>query len=462
MKRKSIKRVIGAVLTTSLLVSMLGVTNVAVFADDKETVRILVPGLSEQSTIDPISGLETKGLPEFQEFLNEQIPDYNIEVKTIAWDGLIQSMEAMVTAGDIDVGFFTNQEAVPDWYADLTPYLEKDEEVNFDNLSDLYIEPAVHYTTYKSFNHPEDTGKVYGLPMTVACNLITYDSKLFEEWGVEEPTEDMTFSELVDLAEKMTGTNPVTGKQNYGGYMYSSWTEWYSLCYNAIKPYLSDDMDINNMDMDEFVEYMKTSPEMKAYFSDLIRLVDCCNPAVATGSGAENWLTEDNDIAINFDVNGHTKTYMQYVYADDTEMTDRYKALLIPTGDAGEGFPEFFRFAIANNTEHGDAAWDVIKQLTTNKEIIDFYLKNYAYDKLSCLKDTSGISMMEDYDINVKRHDYQMDNMFITDDYWYWRTPMQTVINQILSKQYTADEAVEAMYDGVNEWINNIKQQSAN
>lgn len=118
--------------------------------------------------------------------------------------------------------------------------------------------------------------------------------------------------------------------------MYSSWTEWYSLCYNAIKPYLSDDMDINNMDMDEFVEYMKTSPEMKAYFSDLIRLVDCCNPAVATGSGAENWLTEDNDIAINFDVNGHTKTYMQYVYADDTEMTDRYKALLIPTGDAGE------------------------------------------------------------------------------------------------------------------------------
>lgn len=462
MKRKSIKRVIGTVLTTSLLVSMLGVTNVAVFADDKETVRILVPGLSEQSTIDPISGLETKGLPEFQEFLNEQIPDYNIEVKTIAWDGWIQSMEAMVTAGDIDVGFFTNQEAVPDWYADLTPYLEKDDEVNFDNLSDLYIESAVHYTTYKSFNHPEDTGNVYGLPMTVACNLITYDSKLFEEWGVEEPTEDMTFSELVDLAEKMTGTNPVTGKQNYGGYMYSSWTEWYSLCYNAIKPYLSDDMDINNMDMDEFVEYMKTSPELKEYFSDLIRLVDCCNPAVATGSGAENWLTGDNDIAINFDGNNHTKTYMQYVYADDTEMTDRYKALLIPTGDAGEGFPEFFRFAIANNAKNGDVAWDVIKQLTTNKEIIDFYLKNYACDKLSCLKDISGISMMEDYDINVKRHDYQMENMFITDDYWYWRTPMQTVINQILSKQYTADEAVEAMYDGVNEWINNIKQQSAN
>ena len=44
--------------------------------------------------------------------------------------------------------------------------------------------------------------------MTVACNLITYDSKLFEEWGVEEPTEDMTFSELVDLAEKNDRNKP--------------------------------------------------------------------------------------------------------------------------------------------------------------------------------------------------------------------------------------------------------------
>ena len=63
MKRKSIKRVIGTVLTTSLLVSMLGVTNVAVFADDKETVRILVPGLSEQSTIDKRSS-RIPGIPE--------------------------------------------------------------------------------------------------------------------------------------------------------------------------------------------------------------------------------------------------------------------------------------------------------------------------------------------------------------------------------------------------------------
>ncbi len=60
-------------------------------------------------------------------------------------------MEAMLTAGEADMGIFTNQEAVPSWYMDLTPYLEKDEEINLNNLSDLFIDPAVYYTRYKSF-----------------------------------------------------------------------------------------------------------------------------------------------------------------------------------------------------------------------------------------------------------------------------------------------------------------------
>ena len=81
--------------------------------------------------------------------------------------------------------------------------------------------------------------------------------------------------------------------------------------------------------------------------------------------------------------NGHTKTYMQYVYADDTEMTDRYKALLIPTGDAGEGFRNSSVFAIANNTEHGDAGYGMLsnslqqtkKSLTSTLKIM--HMTNY-------------------------------------------------------------------------------------
>ena len=143
----------------------------------KPVVRMVVPGISEQSTTDPISGLTSLGLGDFEKFLEEKIPDVDINLISIPWDGWIQKIEAMSTANEMDVAFFTNQVAVPDWYMDLTPYLEKDPDVNFDNLSEWFLEPAVHYTTYKSFNYPEATGKVYGLPLTMACNSIVYDKR---------------------------------------------------------------------------------------------------------------------------------------------------------------------------------------------------------------------------------------------------------------------------------------------
>ncbi|MEY8355064.1 extracellular solute-binding protein [Lachnospiraceae bacterium 54-53] len=428
---------------------------------DKETVRMIIPGLSETTTIDPVSGLETKSLGEFEALLNEQIPDYNIKLLTIPWDGWIQSMEAMLTAGDADVGVFTNQEAVPGWYMDLTPYLEKDEELNLDNLSQWFLEPAVYNMKYKSFKQPENSGNIYGLPFTIASTIIVYDSQLFKEWGIEELNENMTFAELVDLAEKMTGTNPVTGKRNYGAYVFYEWLEWYSLSYGVQKPFFSETMDINELDMDEYVESIKTSPEAKAFFTDMIRLIDCANEAVATGSGDDYWFTPDNDIAINFNCSKGTKPYMQYVYANDTEITGRFKPLMIPEGPYGEGFPEFYRSAVTNNAKNPDAAWDVIKQIVTNKDIVDFYLVNYQYDKVSCLNDTSGMSLM-DIEFNQKRQKYQLDNLFITDDYWHWRTAMQNVNNQLLSKQYTADEAVDAFYNEVKTWVENIKEKSGN
>ena len=72
--------------------------------------------------------------------------------------------------------------------------------------------------------------------------------------------------------------------------------------------------------------------------------------------------------------------------------------------------------------------------------------------------DTSKVTMM-DYEINKKRHDYQINAMFKTDDYWFWRTPLQAVNNQILSKQLTAEAAREEFYKGVSDWVNNTKAQ---
>ena len=455
---KGTKKILALVLALCMVASTAIFTTVAA-AEDKPVVRLVVPGLSEQSTMDPISGITTKSRQEFQDFLNSKIDYATIELLSIPWDGWIQKIEAMVKAGEMDVGFFTNQVAVPDWYMDLTPYLEKDPEVNFNTLSDYYIDPAVYYTTYKSFNYPEATGKVFGLPMTIACNTIILDKQLFQDWGVELPKDNVTMDELVEMAEKMTGKNPVTGATNYGAYLVSMWLEWYAVSYDAVKTVESDDMLLSGLDTAEYVDYIKDSPEVLNYFNAISRLVNCAPAGISTKAGSERFFTEDNDIAINFDVNTITGAYTKYLYGNATDVTDRFVPILIPTGKNGQqGFPEFFRFSVTKSAKNPDVAWKVVKDLTTTPEIVDFYLTNYATDKISCLKDTSAVTMMS-YDLNVKRHDYQMKSVYLTNDYWTWRVPLQDVNTLVISKQVTPEEAREKFYEGVKAWVDNTKAQ---
>lgn len=256
---------------------------------DKPVVRMVVPGISEESTTDPISGLTSLGLGDFEEFLEEQIPEVNVDLVSIPWDGWIQKIEAMSTANEMDVGFFTNQVAVPDWYMDLTPYLEKDEEVNFDNLNEWFSDPAVHYTTYKSFNYPEATGQVFGLPLTMASNFLIYDKQLFEDWGVEEPKAGDTMEDLINKSVQMTGKNPVTGAQNYGAFIGTEWMEWFAISYDAVKPYSGDTMLLSDLDMDEYINYIKDSEEVLNYFKGMEKMVASSPAGIATESGNEKF-----------------------------------------------------------------------------------------------------------------------------------------------------------------------------
>jgi ABC-type glycerol-3-phosphate transport system substrate-binding protein len=427
--------------------------------ESKKVIRMVVPGIGEKDTIDPISGIKSAGLPTFEAFLEKELPDVDFELIGIPWDGWIQKIEALTTAGDVDLGIFTNQVAVPDWYMDLSGYLEKDPDVNFDTLSDIFLEPAVHYTIYKSFNYPEATGNVYGLPITMASNVIIFDKKIFADYGIPLPDEDVTMTELVELAEQMTGTDPVTGNKTYGAYVSPYWYEWFAISYDAVKPLESDDMMLSNLDTAEYVDYIKSSPEVLEYFEDMARLVDSSPASIATQSGDEKFFTEDNDIAINFNTSVITGAMMRYIVADQKEVTDRFVPIVIPAGPSGrQGFPEFIRFAIAKKANNADEAWDVLKRLVTDKDIVDFYLTNFQPDKISVLTDVSGMDF-NTIPFNQTRHEHQMSTVFLTDDYWNWRIPLQNVNSKVVSRQVTPEEARQEFYENVVDWIKDTKAQ---
>ena len=46
--------------------------------------------------------------------------------------------------------------------------------------------------------------------------MIWCDSEIFEHYGVDLPTGDWTFADVLEIAKKLTGTDPVTGQETYG------------------------------------------------------------------------------------------------------------------------------------------------------------------------------------------------------------------------------------------------------
>ncbi len=426
----------------------------------KDKVVMILPGLNDKDTIDPITGIKSLGLNSFEKVLAQEIPDVEVDLVSIPWDGWIQKLEAMMTSGEADIGFFTNQVAVPDWFADITPYLENDDVLNLDNLSNVFNAPSLAYLPYRSFNYPEATGNIYGLPLTQNNYCIVYDTKLFDQWGVDYPTEETTMHELVQMAKKMTGKNPVTGKQNYGAYIVSYWMEWFAVSYDAVKTMKLDNMDIENFDTAKYIDYIKDSPEVLQYFEDMATIVECSPKGISTKSGNEKFLMDNNDIAINFDVLSGSPAYLGDMYAGLDEITDRFKAIGIPTGakNGMQGFPEFFKLGVAKKAKNPEAAWKVLRTIMTDNKILNFYLMNYGKDKLPAVVDTTGIETF-DYPLNQYRKEYQSKTGFITDDYWTWRIALQNVNNEVISKTITPVEAREKFYENATKWVADTKSQ---
>jgi len=65
---------------------------------------------------------------------------------------------------------------------------------------------------------------------------------------------------------------------------------------------------------------------------------------------------------------------------------------------------------------------------------------------------------MKDEFVQLRYND-RLNGTIITDDYWYWREPIQGVFGQLFVKELTAEQAREALHASVMEWINNKKSQ---
>jgi len=422
------------------------------------TVRVAWLSLSPDDRIDPISGITYKGSYALKDMLEKKLPGVTVEFVMIPADNWIQKMETTILAGDADVGWYTNQVQAPNWFVDHRDFMAKDPKFSEADFEKTFTPGAKKYTRYGTFDFPDKAGAIYGLPYDASAYYIVYDSQLFKQWGVQPLSLTPSFDEIRNAAQKMTGKNPVTGQDNYGIYLVARWSEWLGVGANMYHVINIPDMDIRKLDTAKDVDYIKSSQTVLDYFQFLLDMIKCAPAGVTNETGYERFYTPDNNIGIMLDTS-RTQVLYNYLAAGDKSVTDRFVPVLLPrTGTGATSFPEIHKVAVTKTAKDPALAWEVVKTICLDKDVLNLLYANYAFGNVPALMDTSGIDIMKDT-FTAQRYQDRLTGTFITDDYWYWRDPIRNIFSSVFVGKLTADQARSKLYDDINTWIVNKKKQ---
>jgi len=266
----------------------------------------------------------------------EANPDIRVEVVSIPDTDYSQQINTMVLGGtapdvilafEVDLPRFAENDAI----ISLEPFLAESDLVDLDDFI-----PAVAELT-------ELTQGTYGLPWAYAGHLLYFNVDLFDEAGVDHPTEDWTWEDFAEAAEALTipeegqfGSDAIT----FGGI-------WYSMFAAAGDNVISDDMSFDLGDgLRRTLEFqdMLTSegfmpePSVGADVADLF----AAGRAAMTRVG--NWMIRGyQDAGLNFDV--------------VSLPSDMEESTVLHTGF----------FTINSATEHTDEAWRFVEFMMSHE-----------------------------------------------------------------------------------------------
>jgi len=314
----------------------------------------LIGDFKMKDTTDPVSGEKIVGVHYLKEEFEKLHPGVTVEFVLMGWDSYTQKTQVMLQAGEADVYQVPGVAILADQglLEPLAPYIEKD---NFD--LNVYIDNQVQGWLAMG---PEDTElSIYGLPFIADTRFIAYDKKLFDEWGVEYLSANPSIKELEEKGAAMTGTNPVTGEQNYGlrfkGGKYASDTVV------NIAEHLGGRWGTGFRWAEMKTEF--NSPEFVEAVSWMKSILPYCPPGTMARQGDERWMTQDNNIAINFHSSPGDLQKIQAIGLEDRIGISRlFINEELGMGNIFAGSPA----AIGANSQVKDIAWEWLKFTSSN------------------------------------------------------------------------------------------------
>lgn len=337
--------------------------------NEELSLTLFGPGLfstvGESGSIDLTSGITIPGYDQVVAKWNEYYPNVKLDVQAIPWSDWQANVSTAVMSGNVDV--IMHGATLATLCEDLQPRI--DAETGY--MDSLYL-VASRYTAEQP-----NVAKVSGIPYTVTPLLVYLDSKLFADFGVELPSADWTWEDLIDIAAKMTGTNPVTGEESYG-YKFTSRTASNNFYFNH--------MMIAGAYGGNIIQYAENVADITAdYHNDasikafeiIQELSNYCSPDGKEGVVDDTVFTADNNIAIRIE----QAPFTHFAEAQAAGDADRWVWMTLPVGSEGEGKgkPSYMlgenNLSIAYNSDAPDWAWEFIKFMTSDEMVQSWYVE---------------------------------------------------------------------------------------
>ncbi|MCM2675306.1 ABC transporter substrate-binding protein [Alkalicoccobacillus plakortidis] len=171
----------------------------------------MIGDVQMKDTTDPITGEKSRGLYVLKDEFERLYPGATVDFVIMPWKNYVPNTQAMIAGKEADIFQMpgVNDFAAQGLLEPLQRLIDEDE-FSLDHFSENLVEG------WMTLGPDDEELQIYALPVLGDARFIQYDKQLFEEWGIEPLSEYPTVEEVMEKAKQMTGTNPVSGEQNYG------------------------------------------------------------------------------------------------------------------------------------------------------------------------------------------------------------------------------------------------------
>lgn len=403
-------------------------------------------------TIDLVSGVELPGYNELIAKWNEKYPNVEIVVETCPWDNWITSIQTAVLGGDVDI--ILHGATLTELCEPLDPYLERDAEY----ASMLYAKENRRYG---------DLSKtmVSGIQYVIEPSVAYIDTEILEHYGVEVPTNDWTWDDLIEIAQKCTGTDPVTGEQTYGVQLcYTDTQNIFQNYYQLAMAYGVDMISYGATAAESTVNF--DDPALPGVFEKIAALAECCAPNVREGANVVYDLTPENNAAIRW----RTLSYDQYKKAVAAGIEDRFAFVALPVIEEGPSagsqstYFGSYNMAIANNSLNKEWAWEFIKWMTTDPAAVEWTMATGGIPNCEYGMELLEENMGEKASAPMQVLKTLPEGFCNTTNAWYdnvnfgtLSTSLVTVLKDLVYGTTTPEQALEAWKTATNEYLATVK-----